>query len=351
MKLPNPPPLERKLSAAWPPGEWRDLTVLVAVSGGPDSVALLRALANLKGQAGGAGRLVVGHFDHRLRPDSAADRAFVGALAQELHLPFETGEATAEQLAQPMAEGIEAAVREMRYAFLQSTAEKVGARYVALGHTADDQVETVLFNLMRGTGLAGLGGMPRARALGTATSLIRPLLDVRRSDVLEYLHQCGQSYRVDSSNLSPDFARNRIRHELLPLVREKFGGDIDQAVVRLAQLAGDAQRLIEELADDLLERCLQRSQERHEVYLNIAPLASTNRHLVREMFVALWRRMNWPLKDMGYGEWNSLAEMAMPPSSSASHSAASQTASSRTFPGNILVRRQDDALILSPGGR
>ncbi len=234
--------LEAKLAAAWPPGDWRDVTVVVAVSGGPDSVALLRALASLKGEAGGAGRLVVAHFDHRLREDSAADAEFVGALAQQLGLPFEKGEATAEQLAHPTTDGVEAAVRQWRYAFLQSTAEKVGARYVALGHTADDQVETVLFNLLRGTGLSGLAGMPRARALGSATSLIRPILDARRSEVLEYLHEIGQSYRTDPTNSSAVFTRNRIRNEVLPSLREKFSTDIDQAVVRMAQLAGDAQR-------------------------------------------------------------------------------------------------------------
>lgn len=337
MKRSHPLPLEAKVAAAWSPDDWRDLTVLIAVSGGPDSVALLRALASLKGQAGGAGRFIVGHFDHHLRQDSAADAGFVGQLAHQLDLPFELGEATAGQLAQPFADGVEAAVRNWRYAFLQTTAEKVGARYIALGHTADDQVETVLFNLLRGTGLAGLAGMPRARVLGTATSLIRPLLDVRRAEVLEYLDQLGQNYRTDPTNQSSDFARNRLRHELLPIVREKFGGDIDQAVARFAQLAGDAQRLIEQLADDLLERCLVRGREAHEVRLNVAPLAAANRHLVREMFVALWRRMAWPLQDMGFSEWDVLAELG-----------AAQTSASRTFPGNILVRREYGALTLTP---
>ncbi len=341
MKTRNQHRLEAKLAVAWPPEVWRDVTVVVAVSGGPDSVALLRALASLKGEAGGAGRLVVAHFDHRLREDSAADAEFVRALARQLGLPFEKGEATAEQLAHPFTDGVEAAVRLWRYAFLQSTAEKIGARYVALGHTADDQVETVLFNLLRGTGLSGLAGMPRARALGSATSLIRPMLDVRRSEVLEYLDQIGQSYRTDPSNTSADFTRNRIRNEVLPSLREKFSTDIDQAVVRMAQLAGDAQALVENLADDLLERCLAGHRQAPEVRLSVAPLAAANRHLVREMFVALWRRMDWPLVNMGFADWDALAEMALP-------AGATQPCNCRTFPGNIQVRREDGALVVSP---
>ncbi len=281
------------------------------------------------------------HFDHHLREDSAADAEFVGRLAAELDLRIETGEATAAQLAAPFADGVEAAVRNLRYAFLQTAAEKTGARYVALGHTADDQVETVLFNLLRGTGLAGLAGMPRARALGPATSLIRPMLDVRRSEVLQYLQELGQGYRTDPSNVSVDFTRNRIRHELLPTLREKFSADVDQAIVRMAQLAGDAQELIENMADDLLQRCLPRRDHGDEVRLNIAPLAAANRHLVREMFVALWRHMGWPVQAMGFGEWDALAEMAMP-------AGASQSSPSRTFPGNIRRSARSDVLILRP---
>jgi tRNA(Ile)-lysidine synthase len=331
--------LEGKLAAAWPPEDWQEVTVVVAVSGGPDSVGLLRGLAALKKQAGGMGRLVVAHFDHHLRQDSGEDARFVAGLAAELKLPFEMGEATAAQLSPPSAfsEGVEAAVREWRYAFLQSAAEKVGARYVVTGHTADDQVETMLFNLLRGTGLAGLAGMPRARTLGSAASLIRPLLGVRRSEVLEYLREIKQNFRTDSSNASLDFTRNRIRHELLPMLREKFNPDVEQALGRLGQVAGDAQRLIERLADDLLDRCAPKLAQR-EVRLNIAPLATLDRHLVREMFVALWRRMGWQVQNMGFDEWEALAEMAAGPE---------QSAAKRAFPGQILVEREGNELVLS----
>ena len=189
------------------------------------------------------------------------------------------------------------------------------------GHTADDQVETVLFNILRGTGLAGLAGMQCARMLGPAVSLIRPLLNVRRTEVLRYLDEIGQLYRVDSTNASADFTRNRIRHELLPLLRDKYNSDIETALTQLSQLAGDAQKLIERLAEELLDRCISpgiaipglgSAKHTPKITITTDALAEADRHLVREMFVCLWRRINWPLQNMGFSQWNTLADMAQP---------------------------------------
>ena len=157
---------------------------------------------------------------------------------------------------------------------------------------------------------------------------------MRRAEVIEYLRELGQNFRTDPSNQSSDYTRNRIRNQLLPLVREKFSGEIDQALIRLSQLAGDAQGLIESLADNLLVRC-SLSSPHDEAYLNLEPLAAANRHLVREMFVVLWRRMGWPMQDMGFGHWDALAAMATSPETA--------SASCRTFPGNIQVRLDGEA--------
>ncbi|HEX5104177.1 MAG TPA: tRNA lysidine(34) synthetase TilS, partial [Pirellulaceae bacterium] len=197
-----------KLATDWPPDEWRDVTVLVAVSGGADSVALLRGLHQLK--AAGEGRLVLAHFNHRLRgAESDADQALVEELARRLGLEAVVGARGRE------GEGergrSEESLRELRYEFLAAAADKVGARFVATAHTADDQVETVLMNVLRGTGLAGLAGIPRVRRLTDAATLIRPLLNVTRAEVLEYLHSLGQSYRDDATNQSADYTRNRVR--------------------------------------------------------------------------------------------------------------------------------------------
>lgn len=332
----------QSLTAAWPPDEWSGITVLIAVSGGPDSVALLRGLAELKSQAGGAGRLIVGHFDHRLRPESVEDACFVGDLARQLSLPFEQGQADVGRLATLQGDGVEAAAREARYAFLRQTAEQQGARYVATGHTADDQIETVLFNILRGTGLSGVAGMERARPLGPAVSLIRPLLSVRRSEVLAYLEDIGQPYRTDPSNASANFTRNRLRNELLPLLRERFNPDVDGALNRLSQLASDAQRVIEKFAEELLDRCTSPGARTPGlVQLNVQSLASVDRHLIREMFIALWRRMNWPLQAMGFDEWNVLADLAV-----GAKPDGNVASTKRILPGNIIVQRHNETLSL-----
>lgn len=332
------------ISAAWPASAWADVSVLVAVSGGPDSVALLRALAALKVEARGAGKLVVGHFHHRLRPEADEDSMFVSELAGQLSLAYEQGEAGVAALAQRRRDGIEAAAREARYSFLQSAAERRGARYVVTGHTLEDQVETVLFNILRGTGLAGVAGMTLARPLGPAVSLVRPMLAVRRVDVLAYLREVGQAFRTDLTNVCTAFSRNRLRHELLPLLREKFNPDIDNALARLSGLAGDAQRIIEQIADELLDRCLGRRAAPNcasgSVTLNLGPIKDADRHLIRELFIALWRRQDWPLQDMGFAEWNALAEMAK--------SATERRVSTAKgmFPGGILVERSAGGSLL-----
>ena len=284
---------------------------------------------SLKTKAGGPGELIVAHFNHHLRPEADEDQEFVSDLAARLDLSsISFGQIDSIEpidvagLAKLRGDGLEAAAREARYEFFQRTAERRGARYVVTGHTADDQVETVLFNILRGTGLAGLAGMSCARTLGPAVSLIRPLLNVRRTEVLRYLDEIGQLYRVDSTNASADFTRNRIRHELLPLLRDKYNSDIETALTQLSQLAGDAQKLIERLAEELLDRCISpgiaipglgSAKHTPKITITTDALAEADRHLVREMFVCLWRRINWPLQNMGFSQWNTLADMCSDP--------------------------------------
>jgi tRNA(Ile)-lysidine synthase len=356
------PSLPEALAASWPVEQWREVTVVVAVSGGPDSVALLRAMHSLKTQAGGPGQLIVAHFNHHLRPEADADQEFVSDLAARLDfskISFEHIDSVEPidvvSLAKLRGDGVEAAAREARYEFFQRTAERRGARYVVTGHTADDQVETVLFNILRGTGLAGLAGMQRARMLGPAVSLIRPLLNVRRAEVLRYLNEIGQPYRIDSTNASIDFTRNRIRHELLPQLRENYNCDLETALTQLSQLAADAQKLIEQLAEELLNHCTSPGvatpglgiaiQHCHTITIMTDSLAETDRHLVREMFVALWRRMNWPLQNMGFSQWNALADMAQ--STCEKAKAGQKHFPKRVFPGGIVVQRCDKVLHLS----
>ena len=232
------PPLEEKLANAWSPQAWADVSVLVAVSGGADSVALLRGLWALK--HGGVGQLLVAHFNHRLRgEESDADEEFVCRLARKLGLGFECGRLESAAM-EACSDGIEEAARSQRYQFLTDTAEKSAARYVVCAHTEDDQIETVLHRILRGTGIAGLSGIPRCRRLSPAVTLIRPLLEVRRVELVDYLASLGQAYREDSSNLDRRFTRNRIRHDLLPQLAEHYNPGVGEALRRLGHLAGES---------------------------------------------------------------------------------------------------------------
>ena len=161
--------------------------LVVGVSGGADSVALLLGLHALAAAAAPGGRLVIAHGRHDLREEAGADADFVAALAAELGLPCVIGTLRVRRSDGVRGEGLEARARRIRYAFLAETALEHGARHVAVAHTADDQAETILHRALRGTGLAGLGGMRPARELVPGVALVRPLVGVSRAAVRGYL--------------------------------------------------------------------------------------------------------------------------------------------------------------------
>ena len=206
---------------------------VVAVSGGADSVALLAALR----EAGGADRLTVAHLNHALRgPASDADAAFVVSLSAALGVAHRIE--TIDVAALAAGRNLEATARRVRYDFLARVAGEVGAAWVATGHTLDDQAETVLHRLIRGTGVGGLRGIAAVRELVPGIALVRPMLGVGRADVVEHLCAAGLAWREDESNRDPAFTRNRIRHELLPLLRT-FNPAVADVLGRLAEQAGE----------------------------------------------------------------------------------------------------------------
>jgi len=244
-----PHPLECLLAAAWPPSDWTDVTVVVAVSGGCDSVALLRAVHAIR--TGGLGRICAAHLNHQLRPDADEDEQFVVELCRHLSVTCEVGHVDVGRLAAESGNGIEAAARLARYQFLEQTAGRLGSRFVATAHTADDQAETILHRIVRGTGIRGLSGMARARPLGHAT-LIRPLLQVRRAELQTYLDSLGQPYRPDQSNADLRFTRNRIRHDTMPQLCQQYNAEVANALLRLGTLAGEVQELVDDLVEGFL---------------------------------------------------------------------------------------------------
>jgi tRNA(Ile)-lysidine synthase len=213
----------------WLPGEG----VLVAVSGGADSTALLAVLATLPPAL--RPRLVAAHFDHGWRAASAGDAAAARSLAARLHVPFAAGSAAAP----PGAEGgsLEGEARRRRYAFLARTARAHGCTGVAVGHQRDDQAETVLMRLVRGAGAAGLAGMPFCRPLDAGAPplrLVRPMLSASRADVLDYLRATGLPWREDETNQQPRFLRNRLRLWVLPALGEAAGPGASAGIARSA---------------------------------------------------------------------------------------------------------------------
>jgi tRNA(Ile)-lysidine synthase len=328
----GPDGLEVKLREAWPPETWQDVTVVLAISGGADSVALLRATAALN--VAGLGRLVVGHFHHGLRPAADDDERFVTQLSHDLGVPCEIGRADVAASAQSLGDGVESAARQARYEFLQGLAERRGARLVATAHTADDQAETILHHILRGTGLAGLSGMPRCRPLSPAVSLVRPLLSIRRWEVIEYLEKIKQPFREDESNQDRQFTRNRIRHELMPLLEQDYNATAVQSLLRLGRLADGARQEIQHLVDEVVNQCVIRRRD-GSLTVDCSQLAGRSDYVVCEVFAALWREKNWPLQSMSYGHWQSLAQMALP-----------GRREKRAFPGRIVVEKRDGQVIL-----
>ncbi len=287
---------------------------VVAVSGGPDSVALLRAVLAHRGDP--PAPVVVAHLNHGLRgADSDSDERFVGQL--HAGLAAAAGEPLAlrcdriDVRARARQEGanLEATARRLRYDWLGQVAVEAGAGWVATGHTADDQAETVLHRLLRGAGLRGLRGIAVRRPLRHGVELVRPLLGVTRADIVTYLKELGQPYREDHSNADLAFTRNRIRHELLPLLAGRYNPAVSQVLGRLAEQAAELYRQEEEAARALLV-AVELPRAGDLLVFDRGRLAAAPRHRAREALRLAWEREGWPAGAMGYLQWDRLAGLA-----------------------------------------
>ena len=274
----------------------RSLPLVVGVSGGPDSLCLLDILVQL------GYSVVVAHFNHLLRPESTEEARRVEALAAQLVVPYSGEYQDVAQYARERSLSVEEAARELRYRFLFSVAQRYNAQAVAVGHTADDQVETVLMHMLRGAGTDGLSGMVY-RSLpnpwSSEISLVRPLLAVWREEILAYLGERDLQPSIDASNLDQTYFRNRLRHELIPAL-ERYQPNLRRLLWRTADVLGEERRLIDRLVEAAWDECVRQQGpgylDLEGTALNALPLAM-QRRLLRS-FIAL---IHPGLRDVDYG--------------------------------------------------
>jgi len=278
--------------------------VAVAVSGGADSVALLLLLLELRSELGIT--LSVAHVNHKLRgAESDEDERFVAQLAATHGLELATRSAP---VARAHGTGIEGAARELRYRFFRELACGDRAAKVATAHTLDDQAETVLLRLFRGTGIRGLAGiLPRLRFENEGRDcgeVVRPLLGFRRAELRDYLRECGQAWREDSSNANVAFLRNRLRQRLMPLIVEQFG---EAAIEHLADLAEIARAEEEHWRTHTDGSALARSSTLSAKELNALPLAAARRS------VRAWLEKNAPETGISFRLIEDILDLARGP--------------------------------------
>lgn len=218
--------------------------ILCAVSGGRDSVCLLHYLTTIAPRRGFT--VAAAHLNHRMRPEAQRDEDFVRGLCREWNVPFYTEAAPVYEMAARWGLGVEETGRRLRYDFLLRTADAIGAAYIATAHHAQDQAETVLLNLLRGTGPEGLGGIPPVRG-----RIIRPLLQTGRAEIEDYLRANGLPHVEDSTNEDTHYARNRLRRELWPQL-ETVNPTVTRAIGRTAEIVRGENAYLDTLAAERL---------------------------------------------------------------------------------------------------
>ncbi|ODT99842.1 MAG: tRNA lysidine(34) synthetase TilS [Planctomycetes bacterium SCN 63-9] len=285
----------RKLGTSW----------VVAVSGGSDSVGLLRLLHDFAAPLGL--HLSVAHLNHGTRAEAAqADADLVAGLADSLKLPFDLGRWRPTRSAH-----FEVDARRARYAWLTEIARAREAAVVAVGHTSDDQAETILHRILRGTGTRGLAGIPETRTLANdpPINLARPLLGMTRQGIRDYLARIGQDFREDASNEDTTRTRSRIRHDLIPRLRADYNPRIVDALNRLGQLAAASNELIADRLAELEATTILEANIRR-VLIDRRNLGCVNTFLGIELIRRAWGRAGWPEREMSTAHWERLHAFA-----------------------------------------
>lgn len=254
--------------------------ILIGVSGGSDSIALLSLLHKMAEVE--RWELHVAHVEHGLRgEESIADAEFVRDFSKRLGVSFHMGQPEVKKYAKEIGISKQVAARELRYQFFEQTAQRIGATKVALAHHADDQAETVLMRILRGTSVSGLSGIPIRRP-GKGYEIVRPLYSVWRDEIEKYCQREKLSYRTDSSNALTDYLRNKIRLQLIPHLQDDYNENVKRALVHLGKIAADEDAYMDEQAQKLFESMVNRKDKE---------LISLETRRLLEVPVALQRRI------------------------------------------------------------
>ncbi len=294
--------------------------VLLGVSGGPDSVALLNLIYNTNRINPPYSEIFIAHLNHSIRGrESDDDEQFVNTLAEKYEMTLIAEKRDIREIARKRKMSLEEAARDERYKFFESAAEKVGANVIAVGHNADDNAETILHRIIRGTGITGVSGIRPKRKLTSISTinLIRPLLFTWRKEIIAYLKEMNLSYRADSTNIEKDKLRNRIRIELIPHLEENYNAKVKKSLVTLGETAVQNCDYLEAKAkalfDDVLmnrettteaSTSVDKSEER--IVLDINKLRESPRILQQMIIKEAIIRLDIPLKKLRYKNYKDI---------------------------------------------
>ena len=310
-----------------------DSQLVVAVSGGPDSVCLLHIMHRLSASWGWA--LVVAHLEHGLRADASwGDAMFVQRLAAQLGWPVRIERRDVQAVLARAGGSVQDVCRQERHAFLQQVAQDCNAQAILVAHHAGDQAETVLLHLIRGAGLSGIAGMAASEPTRGDTAYVRPLLAASRADIIAYLRGQGIGFRVDASNATPNYARNRLRLEVMPLLAS-INPEVEAALSRTAALLQAEDHYLNQVA----EAAWQQSQLAHDPPgLSVAQLTSYPVAIQRRVLRLLWQDLSGALQDLTSAHVESALTLL-----------TQKVGSTASWPLDWLVRRSYDRLIWERG--
>jgi len=306
--------------------------ILVAVSGGADSTALLLCLRRLAPRR--QWTLTAAHLNHGLRAEASdSDAAFVRDLCARQGIPLETGRLDVRLMAAEAKANLEETGRRERYRYLRETADRVAAGRIAVGHTRDDQAETVLQRLLRGSGSTGLAGIHPV----VGDRIVRPLLHCSRREVLAYLAALGEEHRADASNLDLDFTRNRIRHELLPYLARHFNPRVVDSLVRQGETALAVSAFLRQEAMHSLHGHSRPLE--HGLSLSVPDLMAVDPVLQKEVLREALRSVRGTLRGLMASHIDGVHRLCL----------GARSGRRTDLPGNVTVSRQLSELWLERG--